>query len=91
VCEQRIQAFSSPPPGEAEGEDPWADRTTEITFGAGAARPAEEAAGKEDTIVEANDSSDEENEQAPDKMEVDNDQDRKFQLTHLMYLVLAAS
>jgi len=60
VCEQRIKAFSSSPPGE--GEDPWEDRTAELTFGA-----AKEAKGE--------DSSDEEQEMAPDRMEVDNEQD----------------
>jgi len=76
VCEQRIKAFrSSPTPGESE-EDPWADKTAEISFGGPGARTGGEGAERGEGDGEAVDSSDEdENEAAPDKMEVDNDQD----------------
>jgi len=75
VCEQRIKAFrSSPTPGENE-EDPWADKTAEISFGSSGVRNVEGSSTAE-AEVNATDSSDEEdNEPAPDKMEVDNDQD----------------
>jgi len=86
VCEQRIQAFSSSPTGESTSPDPWADRTAELTFGAGAElKPdrelnLEEAQAKLSRIAAAEaSSSDEEEEQEdmapPDRMEVDNDQD----------------
>ena len=66
--------MSSSPPRDQEAaeaeEDPWADKTTELSFsGAAAARHDQDSAG---------DSSDEDNEAAPDKMEVDNDADREF-------------
>ena len=47
-------------------DDPWADKTAEISFSKSEVKPSE--AGQ--------DSSDED-EPAPSKMEVDNDQDRK--------------
>merc|ERR1719187_3074229 len=77
VCEQRIKAFrSSPTPGQEAEEDPWADKTAEISFGGQAAATASgELAVRGEGDGEAVDSSDEENEAAPDKMEVDNDQD----------------
>merc|ERR1711971_796874 len=87
VCEQRIQAFSTSPTGESTSPDPWADRTAELTFGAGAeSKPEnrelniEEAQAKLSRIAAAEaSSSDEEEEQGdmapPDRMEVDNDQD----------------
>merc|ERR1712142_881973 len=77
VCEQRIKAFrSSPTPGQDVEEDPWADKTAEISFGGQAAgNTAGESAVRGEGDGEAVDSSDEENEAAPDKMEVDNDQD----------------
>merc|ERR1719232_1835365 len=38
VCEQRIKAFrSSPTPGQDAEDDPWADKTAEISFGGQAA------------------------------------------------------
>jgi len=61
VCEQRIKAFNS-------DEDPWEDKTAEISFGVG-------GSGSQAKDNEEVDSSDEENEAAPVKMEVDNDQD----------------
>lgn len=85
VCEQRIQAFSTSPTGENTSPDPWADRTAELTFGAGAESKAdrelniEEAQAKLSKIAaaEASSSSDEEEQDMapPDRMEVDNDQD----------------
>merc|ERR1712142_359933 len=77
ICEQRIKAFrSSPTPGQDVEEDPWADKTAEISFGGQAAgNTAGESAVRGEGDGEAVDSSDEENEAAPDKMEVDNDQD----------------
>merc|ERR1719400_1573433 len=56
VCEQRIQAFSSSPPGESTSPDPWADRTAELTFGGGGAEGkgefnVEEAQAKLSEIV----------------------------------------
>merc|ERR1711892_1634013 len=75
VCEQRIKAFrSSPTPGDSE-DDPWADKTAEISFGGPAAGTGGEGAVRGEGDGEAVDSSDEECEAAPDKMEVDNDQD----------------
>jgi len=75
VCEQRIKAFrSSPTPGDSE-DDPWADKTAEISFGGPAAGAGGEGAVRGEGDGEAVDSSDEECEAAPDKMEVDNDQD----------------
>ena len=84
-----FQAFSSSPTGESTSPDPWADRTAELTFGAGAeSKPdrelnLEEAQAKLSRIAAAEaSSSDEEEEQEdmapPDRMEVDNDQDRKW-------------
>ena len=71
-----IPLVSSPTPGENE-EDPWADKTAEISFGSSGVRNVEGSSTAE-AEVNATDSSDEEdNEPAPDKMEVDNDQDRK--------------
>ena len=62
---------SSPPDGDGDiEEDPWADKTTELSFSGAAANKHDEAGS----------SSDEDNEAAPVKMEVDNDQDRKFKL-----------
>ena len=53
----------------------WADKTTELSFsGAAASSQQQDRVGD----AGAGDSSDEDNEAAPDKMEVDNDQDRKF-------------
>merc|ERR550519_1602063 len=86
VCEQRIQAFSTSPTGESTSPDPWADRTAELTFGAGAESKAgdrvlniEEAQAKLSRIAaaEASSSSDEEEQDMapPDRMEVDNEQD----------------
>jgi len=85
VCEQRIQAFSTSPTGESTSPDPWADRTAELTFGAGAeSKPdrelnLEEAQAKLSRIAaaETSSSSDEEEQDMapPDRMEVDNDQD----------------
>eukprot|EP00090_Calanus_glacialis_P000849 TRINITY_DN1059_c0_g1_i2.p1 TRINITY_DN1059_c0_g1~~TRINITY_DN1059_c0_g1_i2.p1 ORF type:complete len:1001 (-),score=360.21 TRINITY_DN1059_c0_g1_i2:284-3286(-) len=76
VCEQRIKAFrSSPTPGQEAEEDPWADKTAEISFGGPGARTSGEGAVRGEGDGEAVDSSDEESEPAPDKMEVDNDQD----------------
>ena len=81
------QAFSTSPTGESTSPDPWADRTAELTFGGGAeSKPdrelnIEEAQAKLSRIAAAEaSSSDEEEEQdmaPPDRMEVDNDQDRK--------------
>ena len=78
------QAFSSSPPGESTSPDPWADRTAELTFGT-EAKPErelniEEAQAKLSRIAAAEaSSSDEEQDMAPpDRMEVDNDQDRKL-------------
>ena len=83
------QAFSTSPTGESTSPDPWADRTAELTFGAGAeSKPEnrelniEEAQAKLSRIAaaEASSSDEEEEEQdmaPPDRMEVDNDQDRK--------------
>ena len=81
-----LQAFSTSPPGESTSPDPWADRTAELTFGAGAElKPdrelnLEEAQAKLSRIAAAEaSSSDEEQDMAPpDRMEVDNDQDREF-------------
>jgi len=77
VCEQRIKAFrSSPTPGQEAEEDPWADKTAEISFGGQAAATSSGvSAVRGEGDGEAVDSSDEENDAAPDKMEVDNDQD----------------
>ena len=62
---------SSPPDGDGDiEEDPWADKTTELSFSGAAANKHDEAGS----------GSDEDNEAAPVKMEVDNDQDRKFKL-----------
>ena len=82
------QAFSTSPTGESTSPDPWADRTAELTFGGGAeSKPdrelnIEEAQAKLSRIAAAEaSSSDEEEEQdmaPPDRMEVDNDQDRKW-------------
>lgn len=76
VCKQRIDAFrSSPVPDEEEDEDPWEDKTAEITFG-GQAVPeltkakVEPGGGEQD---EDEDSSDEETKDH--LMEVDQDQD----------------
>ena len=65
---------SSPDPQDDE-EDPWADKTTELSFSGAAA-----SSHQQDRVGDAGagDSSDEDNEAAPDKMEVDNDQDRKL-------------
>ena len=66
---------SSPDPQDEEEDDPWADKTTELSFsGAAAASQQQDRVGD----AGAGDSSDEDNEAAPDKMEVDNDQDRKL-------------
>ena len=83
-----LQAFSTSPTGESTSPDPWADRTAELTFGAGAElKPdrelnLEEAQAKLSRIAaaEASSSSDEEEQDMapPDRMEVDNDQDRKW-------------
>jgi len=67
----RIKTFQSSPPPEEE-DDPWADKTTELSFSGAAAGSTAPAAREQ--IDEFN-SSDEENEAAPDKMEVDNDHD----------------
>ena len=73
-----IPLVSSPTPGQDAEDDPWADKTAEISFGGQAAsNTAGETAIRGEGDGEAVDSSDEENEAAPDKMEVDNDQDRK--------------
>merc|ERR1719187_47695 len=53
VCEQRIKAFNS-------DEDPWADKTAEISFGVPGSQVADRAKDAEEV-----DSSDEENEAAP--------------------------
>lgn len=72
VCEQRIKTFrSSPDPQDEEEDDPWADKTTELSFSGAAASQQQDRVGD----AGAGDSSDEDNEAAPDKMEVDNDQD----------------
>ena len=73
-----IPLSSSPTPGDSE-DDPWADKTAEISFGGPAAGTGGEGAVRGEGDGEAVDSSDEECEAAPDKMEVDNDQDRKYQ------------
>ena len=80
-----IQAFSSSPTGESTSPDPWADKTAELTFGGGGAEGkgefnVEEAQAKLSEIAAAEaSSSDEEQDMAPpDRMEVDNDQDREF-------------
>ena len=83
-----LQAFSTSPTGESTSPDPWADRTAELTFGAGAESKAdqvlniEEAQAKLSRIAaaEASSSSDEEEQDMapPDRMEVDNEQDRKW-------------
>ena len=80
-----IQAFSSSPTGESTSPDPWADKTAELTFGGGSAEGkgefnVEEAQAKLSEIAAAEaSSSDEEQDMAPpDRMEVDNDQDREF-------------
>ena len=72
-----IPLVSSPTPGQEAEEDPWADKTAEISFGGPGARTSGEGAVRGEGDGEAVDSSDEESEPAPDKMEVDNDQDRK--------------
>jgi len=76
VCEQRIKAFrSSPTPGENE-EDPWADKTAELSFSGNVVRSNEAKPPSKEDNDEIVDSSDEEdNEAAPDKMEVDNETD----------------
>ena len=60
---------------DEEEDDPWADKTTELSFSGAAANSQQQ-----DRVGDAGaeDSSDEDNEAAPDKMEVDNDQDRKI-------------
>ena len=71
---------SSPEPGEGEaGEDPWADKTAEISF-----------SNKEPVVGSgAGDSSDEEeNEPAPVKMEVDQEADRKYFTVFIMYYTI---
>ena len=80
-----IQAFSSSPTGESTSPDPWADKTAELAFGGGSAEGkgefnVEEAQAKLSEIAAAEaSSSDEEQDMAPpDRMEVDNDQDREF-------------
>ena len=67
---------SSPDPQDEEEDDPWADKTTELSFSGAAASQQQDRVGD----AGAGDSSDEDNEAAPDKMEVDNDQDRKWTL-----------
>ena len=71
-----IPLVSSPTPGQEAEEDPWADKTAEISFGGQAAATSSGvSAVRGEGDGEAVDSSDEENDAAPDKMEVDNDQD----------------
>ena len=73
-----IPLVSSPTPEQEAEEDPWADKTAEISFGAPAAASAGDVGVRGEGDGEAVDSSDEESEAAPVKMEVDNDQDRMF-------------
>ena len=76
-----IPLVSSPTPGQEAEEDPWADKTAEISFGGQAAPSASgELAVRGEGDGEAVDSSDEENDAAPDKMEVDNDQDGRLSM-----------
>lgn len=76
ACDQRIKPFrSSPPPGDDE-EDPWAERTAEISFGAGVGVSvgggvASAAQDDKDTDSEEED----EVSSAPARMEVDSEQD----------------
>jgi len=73
ACEQRIKPFrSSPPPGEAE-EDPWAERTAEISFGAGVGMSGVNATPQEDKDTDSEE--DEDVATAPARMEVDSEQD----------------
>ena len=77
VCQTGVSyssLSSSPDPQDEEEDDPWADKTTELSFSGGAASHHEDRVGD----AGAEDSSDEDNEAAPDKMEVDNDQDREY-------------
>merc|ERR1712002_734440 len=67
-----IPLVSSPTPGQEAEEDPWADKTAEISFGGQAAATSSGvSAVRGEGDGEAVDSSDEENDAAPDKMEVD--------------------
>lgn len=65
VCEQRIERFGS---DKEDPEDPWADKTAEISFS--------KTEVKQSSAADSSDEDDDDdNEPAPDKMEVDNDQD----------------
>lgn len=63
VCEQRIKRFGS---DQDDQDDPWADKTAEISFSKSEVKQSSAADSSDD---------DDDNEPAPDKMEVDNDQD----------------
>jgi len=65
VCEQRIKRFGS---DQEDQEDPWADKTAEISF-------SKTEVKQIDAADSSDDDDDDDNEPAPDKMEVDNDQD----------------
>jgi len=78
ACEQRIKPFrSSPPPGDNE-EDPWAERTAEISFGAGVGVSGGGMGGITSAAQDDKDTDSEEDEEvstAPARMEVDSEQD----------------